>query len=95
MEALARRCRLGLPAEALRRVRADLTVMLDFLEILQTVDDSEGPTYTGAAAADSGLRADTPGPCLPVTTVLAAASDRRDDLVAVPRCGAGTTPGAR
>ncbi len=84
VEHIAELAKLGLSQEEIERFQEQLSAILDYAAILQTVDTDEILPTAQVIGIRNVMRADVAGPSLPVEDVLANAPSRRDDYFCVP-----------
>ena len=84
VEHIAELAKLGLSQEEIERFQEQLSAILDYAAILQTVDTEEIPPTAQVIGIRNVMRRDVAGPSLPVEDVLANAPSRRDDYFCVP-----------
>ncbi len=75
---------LSLTPEEAERMRLELSVILEAMTALASVDTSDVAAMTHAQPMDLRLRADTIEPSLPVETALAGSASTADDKFVVP-----------
>ena len=77
--------RLQLSDEEIARMTGELDAILGYMETLGKLDVSDVPPTAHAVPMDLRLRADEPGPHLPVEEALGDAPRRHDDYFEVPK----------
>lgn len=83
VEHVARLARLKLTPEELERMRAQLSAILDYMEMLQEVDVTGVPPTAQVTGLASVMRPDEVEPSLPREEVLANAPDHRKGMFRV------------
>lgn len=86
---VARLARLELTDEEVERMAEELTKVLGYVEKLGELDLEGVPPTSHVLDVTGALRADEPGPCLPVEVVLQSAPDPVAGGFGVPSPGAG------
>ncbi len=84
VEHIAELAKLGLSPEEVERFQEQLSAILDYAAILQSVDTEMVPPTAQVTGLTNIMRPDVARPSLPVEDVLANAPSRRDDYFCVP-----------
>jgi aspartyl-tRNA(Asn)/glutamyl-tRNA(Gln) amidotransferase subunit C len=84
VEQIALLARLHLEPDELERMRVELGAILDHFTAIAIADTNNVPAMTHAVPMDLRLRADLPGPSLPVEVAVAGAPARDGDFFVVP-----------
>jgi aspartyl-tRNA(Asn)/glutamyl-tRNA(Gln) amidotransferase subunit C len=80
---IAALCRIGLTADEADRMRRELTTLLNEVRVIQATDTTEVQPTGHAVEVDSVMRADVPGPVMPVEEVLGNTPKREGDYIRV------------
>jgi aspartyl-tRNA(Asn)/glutamyl-tRNA(Gln) amidotransferase subunit C len=87
---VAKLARLELTGEEVERLGAELSKVLDHIELIEQLGDlAEVEPTSHVVNVENVLRADEPRPSLPVDVALAAAPDAAQSGFRVPSPGAG------
>jgi aspartyl-tRNA(Asn)/glutamyl-tRNA(Gln) amidotransferase subunit C len=81
---VAHLARLELSAEELATMTAQLSAIVDYVNLLQQVNTDGVEPMAHALDVSNVFRADEPAPCLPPDAALANAPQRKGDFYAVP-----------
>jgi aspartyl-tRNA(Asn)/glutamyl-tRNA(Gln) amidotransferase subunit C len=84
VEEIALLARVHLESAELEAMQAELGAILEHFGALAAVDTTDVPPITHAVPMDLRLRADVPGPSLPVDEALRAAPVKSDGVFVVP-----------
>jgi aspartyl-tRNA(Asn)/glutamyl-tRNA(Gln) amidotransferase subunit C len=87
---IAHLARLSLGKDELVAMTAQLSAIVDYVNLLQQVNTDGVEPMAHAIELSNVFREDTPAPSLPVDAVLANAPDRRGEFYAVPPVLGGT-----
>jgi aspartyl-tRNA(Asn)/glutamyl-tRNA(Gln) amidotransferase subunit C len=84
---VARLARLELSDEEVAKMSAELSKVLDHIEVIRELDLSDVAGTSHVVDVVNALRADEPRPCLPQSVALAGAPDTVDGGFGVPSPG--------
>lgn len=85
VEHIARLAKLNLTPEEIKKFTVELTVVLDYIDQLKTVQTQEIKPAARISAGDSKLRDDTVQPSLPADEVLKRAPRHTREFILVPK----------
>ena len=85
VEHVARLARLGLNEDEKERMAKQLSVILDYADILKKLDTNEVPPTSHAIPMKDIFREDKVEPCLEIEELLNNAPDQEDHMFRVPK----------